>query len=455
MFYKQLLCNGIKVNVAQEDIKYLRLLQSSNGKAKLSQFRLDNEKPSALINCSYFTNTYVLGRNQGDVSQDTSSFNEQKYLGFAINDDLTYKVGELEYWDVAKSVCGFTPSTICMQDGEDVTKASTSFVTYNQKMNLATCVTMFGILEDKRTCLLITCEKGLSGYSLAKFIKQNYKLDFLCVLDGGGSTEMIIDGNIIQKSTDGTERAMFNGLGFKPVEKEAKDFILMYPCFDGWDSQGNHDGGACDIGWLKEFSKDGHTDIYACEDGVVEYEGYYKQTYGGKTYNTICVIIRHPQLMKTKDVCTIYWHLSSTVVDKGQQVKRGDKIGVKGNTGNSSGVHLHLQCLELEKGEPLPTNYDGTGWRNRSFYPVPFMRVFPNTTFKSVGNFTLENYIPNEEEQEDAIIKALRDEIEKLKEEIEDNKKLREIAENGLLEAMEENVKLKALIDSVRALINE
>jgi murein DD-endopeptidase MepM/ murein hydrolase activator NlpD len=39
---------------------------------------------------------------------------------------------------------------------------------------------------------------------------------------------------------------------------------------------------------------------------------------------------------------TVYGHLSSTLVKQGDQVKEGQQIGVSGNTGFSSGPHLHF-----------------------------------------------------------------------------------------------------------------
>jgi len=49
------------------------------------------------------------------------------------------------------------------------------------------------------------------------------------------------------------------------------------------------------------------------------------------------VILRHPN-----GYFTLYGHLSAVRVKVGQRVKRGDVLGAMGNTGNSSGFHLHF-----------------------------------------------------------------------------------------------------------------
>lgn len=69
--------------------------------------------------------------------------------------------------------------------------------------------------------------------------------------------------------------------------------------------------------------------IYAPGDGVVLDTGDYY--YCGKT-----VFIDHGE-----GLITLYCHLSEIIANKGDRVRRGDRIGLIGSTGRSTGPHLH------------------------------------------------------------------------------------------------------------------
>jgi len=87
------------------------------------------------------------------------------------------------------------------------------------------------------------------------------------------------------------------------------------------------------------------TDIYATGDGVVVKAEYSAYGYGKE------VVIDHGYGYKT-----IYAHLHEILVEPGEQVSRGEVIGTLGNTGRSTGPHLHY---EVRKGRRAvdPFNY--------------------------------------------------------------------------------------------------
>lgn len=78
--------------------------------------------------------------------------------------------------------------------------------------------------------------------------------------------------------------------------------------------------------------------IWAAASGVV-IRSYYSSSYG----NT--VLISHS--INGQTYTTLYAHLETRMVSTGQTVSQGQQIGIMGNTGRSTGQHLHF---ELHKG---------------------------------------------------------------------------------------------------------
>ena len=101
------------------------------------------------------------------------------------------------------------------------------------------------------------------------------------------------------------------------------------PLPGGLITQGLHDGNAVDIG-----AKTG-TPIYAAAGGTVIYvsaNGSYNHGWGND------VIINHGNGTQT-----VYAHMSRVAAVVGQTVGAGDVIGYVGNTGRSTGPHLHFE----------------------------------------------------------------------------------------------------------------
>ena len=94
-----------------------------------------------------------------------------------------------------------------------------------------------------------------------------------------------------------------------------------------------------------DFTAKVGTPIYATGDGRVTFADYSTNGYG------LHVVLDHGF-----DYETLYAHMSVVKVRNGQRVQRGDLLGYVGNSGLSSGPHLHY---EVHKGSEAvdPANY--------------------------------------------------------------------------------------------------
>ena len=79
------------------------------------------------------------------------------------------------------------------------------------------------------------------------------------------------------------------------------------------------------------------TPIHAAMSGTVV-KSDFNNLYGNY------VIIQHHDGYQT-----LYGHMNKSLVQKGKKVTQGDKIGLVGNTGWSTGSHLHLSVYKNNK----------------------------------------------------------------------------------------------------------
>ncbi len=84
-----------------------------------------------------------------------------------------------------------------------------------------------------------------------------------------------------------------------------------------------------------DFTSPIGTEIYSTGNGVVA-----KVEYNGRGYGNH-VIINHGY-----GYATLYGHMSKFAVRPGQKIKRGDIIGYVGNTGSSTGPHVHYEVIK-------------------------------------------------------------------------------------------------------------
>lgn len=87
-------------------------------------------------------------------------------------------------------------------------------------------------------------------------------------------------------------------------------------------------------GGIDYYSDD--RNIYACDDGLVHFIGFQKNGYGNY------IILKHSWGF------SLYAHLlEKPNILKLNEIKQGDVIGQMGTTGNSTGIHLHFECRDL------------------------------------------------------------------------------------------------------------
>ncbi len=170
------------------------------------------------------------------------------------------------------------------------------------------------------------------------------------------NSEMVID---VTKKLDGISKRMYiQSKSYDELIEKALDKEKMLACTPAIQPLSNKDlrSISSGFGWRiaplykvrefhpgQDFAAKIGTPVYATADGVVERTESSFHGYGNN------IIIDHGFGYKT-----LYGHLNGFAVKEGQKVKRGATIGYVGNTGMSTGPHLHYEVIKNnEKINPI------------------------------------------------------------------------------------------------------
>lgn len=177
----------------------------------------------------------------------------------------------------------------------------------------------------------------LSGYSSGELLKEtSEQMDLLEQRILGQSLSL----RELQKLAKDKEKLLSCVPAIQPVNN--KDLKRMVSGF-GWRIDPIYKTSRMHTG--VDFSADIGTEVYATGDAVVEILEDGSWGYGKS------IVLNHGFGYKTR-----YAHLSAFKVRQGQKVKRGELIGLVGNTGKSTGPHLHYE-VEINGNKIDPINF--------------------------------------------------------------------------------------------------
>lgn len=250
-----------------------------------------------------------------------------------------------------------------------------------------------GLAPDRSVIYIQTQESGEGSFANGKFF-------YICDTGGGlASNQIDVYAKVSQSEMNGAPYGTYNGAKISLVERNVtwEQYLSKYHNKTVGNSSGETDNNKSDskkendsdnsnnmdvMCWPTDgtnitskfglrnssdsrVSKDHRgidigepegTNVYACESGTVTTAG--KSTSAGNW-----IVIDHGNGYISK-----YMHNSKLEVSAGDTVKKGQVIAKSGNTGNSTGSHLHFQIeFNGEAVDPLTFKYNngmggGTRW---------------------------------------------------------------------------------------------
>lgn len=185
---------------------------------------------------------------------------------------------------------------------------------------------------------------NLDPDEIGDYANPNIAPDTMLVIPGGQGTYNDLYTPRITRDEPATARHLGPGACTGSYDGVTGTLVFMWPTTErylsGYDysPETNHFG-------IDIAGRLGNP-IYAADNGVVVYAGWNDYGYGEM------IVIDHGFGWQT-----LYAHLSQVNVTCGQEVYKGETIGLMGTTGHSTGPHLHFEMRSDEYGRINPWNF--------------------------------------------------------------------------------------------------
>ncbi len=164
------------------------------------------------------------------------------------------------------------------------------------------------------------------------------------VQQSGQKGERVVSYNITRENGRTVQREIISeNITKEPVDRVVLRGTKVSPSRGtgqlAWPAVGGYVSSPMGMRWGRmhngiDIARPTNRNILAADNGTVSFAGW-----SGGYGNTI-------RINHNNGMTTLYAHLSSIDVRVGQTVGKGQKIGVMGSTGNSTGVHLHFEVYQ-------------------------------------------------------------------------------------------------------------
>lgn len=185
---------------------------------------------------------------------------------------------------------------------------------------------------------------GLDPDEIGDYANPKIPPDTMLVIPGGQGTYTDWRTPRISREEPATAQHLGPGACTASYDGITGSLVFMWPSTErylsGFDYSPETNHFAIDIA-----GQQGNP-IFAADHGVVVYAGWNDYGYGEM------IVIDHGAGWQT-----LYAHLSQINVSCGQEVMKGDTIGLMGSTGKSTGPHLHFEMRSDEFGRVNPWNF--------------------------------------------------------------------------------------------------